>query len=90
MLHSVLVFDALCAHVRFDGLSSLSLVQALGEVCGFEEGECTLCWAGAFPSWPATSEATWKVVDSVKGVVRQGVYTVQARRVEASLGSWRC
>ena len=37
MLHSVLVFDALAAHVRFDGLSSLALVRELGEVCGFEE-----------------------------------------------------
>ena len=31
------VFDALCAHVRFDGLSSLVLVRELGRVCGFEE-----------------------------------------------------
>ena len=80
MLHSVLVFDALCAHVRFDGLSSLSLVRELGNVCGFEEGECTLCWVGAFPSFPAqlcSSNATWKVVDSVKGVVREGTYTVK-------------
>ena len=37
MLHSVLVFDALAAHVRFDGLSSLALVRELGTVCGFEE-----------------------------------------------------
>mmetsp|Transcript_45247 Transcript_45247/g.98474 ORF Transcript_45247/g.98474 Transcript_45247/m.98474 type:complete len:405 (+) Transcript_45247:2-1216(+) len=80
MLHSVLVFDALCAHVRFDGLSSLVLVRELGSVCGFEEGECTLCWVGAFPSFPTqlcNSTATWKVVDSVKGVVREGSYTVQ-------------
>ncbi|CAK9019519.1 Hypothetical protein SCF082_LOCUS14556 [Durusdinium trenchii] len=80
MLHSVLVFDALCAHVRFDGLSSLALVRELGNVCGFEEGECTLCWVGAFPSFPAqlfNSTAQWKVVDSIKGVLRQGTYTVQ-------------
>lgn len=35
-----------------------------------KEGECTLCWVGAFPSFPAqlcSSNATWKVVDSVKG-----------------------
>ena len=37
MLPSVLVFDALCAHVRFDGLSSLALVRELGNVCGFED-----------------------------------------------------
>ena len=35
-----------------------------------KEGECTLCWVGAFPSFPAqlcSGNATWKVVDSVKG-----------------------
>ncbi|CAJ1346250.1 unnamed protein product [Effrenium voratum] len=81
LLHSVLVFDALAAHVRFDGLSSLSLVGELARVCGFEEGECTLCWVGAFQSFPrqlcGDATADWKVVDSVKGVLRQGTYTVQ-------------
>ena len=152
--HSSQVFDALCAHVRFDGLSSLVLVRELGSVCGFEEqksfhslvsqlwamvvmyqthsplsavsqkfvmsalkstdhpeiqdrnssinwlnwwssrnlrnlmylywpqeGECTLCWVGAFPSFPTqlcNSTATWKVVDSVKGPkvmeFREGLY----------------
>ena len=35
-----------------------------------QEGECTLCWVGAFPSFPTqlcNSTATWKVVDSVRG-----------------------
>ncbi|OLQ00553.1 Pyruvate dehydrogenase [NADP(+)], mitochondrial [Symbiodinium microadriaticum] len=85
MLHSVLVFDALAAHVRFDGLSSLALVRELGTVCGFEEGECTLCWVGGFQSFPvqlfSDPSAMWKVVDSKKGllssVVREGTYTVQ-------------
>ncbi|CAE7676325.1 PNO [Symbiodinium pilosum] len=81
MLHSVLVFDALAAHVRFDGLSSLALVRELGEVCGFEEGECTLCWVGGFQSFPvqlfSDPSAKWKVVDSKKGVLREGTYTVQ-------------
>eukprot|EP00439_Symbiodinium_sp_Y106_P066034 s1787_g10.t1 len=70
MLHSVLVFDALAAHVRFDGLSNLAL-----------EGECTLCWVGGFQSFPvqlfSDPSAMWKVVDSKKGVVREGTYTVQ-------------
>eukprot|EP00971_Amphidinium_carterae_P150289 2979418-Amphidinium_carterae.1 len=30
LIHSVLLFDALLAHVRFDGLSSLQLVPELG------------------------------------------------------------
>ena len=43
---------------------------------GIEEGECTLCWVGVFPSFPAqlcNSAASWKVVDSVKGTVRAAV-----------------
>jgi len=42
MIHSTLFFDALVAHVRFDGLSSLQLVEEIGRVCKFAEGECIL------------------------------------------------
>ena len=48
-------------------------------MCGFEEGECRLCWAGAFPSFLfslfMTPTATWKVVDAKAGVVKSGTYT---------------
>jgi len=80
MMHSVLLFDALVAHVRFDGLSSLTLVEQLGEVCDFQPGECRLCWVGAFQSFPAgcclTATATWKLVDSKLGVLKEGRVTV--------------
>lgn len=72
MIHSCLFFDALVAHVRFDGLSSLQLVEELGRVCGFEEGECTLCLAQSFqsfPVWPLTSPtAKWCIKDSKSGI----------------------
>ena len=55
LLHSVLVFDALAAHVRFDGLSSLSLVGELARVCGFEAGawgsHATLLLTGSQKLW---------------------------------------
>merc|ERR1719387_2195723 len=35
LLHSVLLFDAITGQVRFDGLSSLKLVEELGRVCDF-------------------------------------------------------
>lgn len=80
MIHSVLLFDALIAHVRFDGLSSLHLVGELGKVCEFEPGECTLCWVGAFqsfPVWPLTEPtAKWKVVDAQTGVIKEGLMKV--------------
>ena len=66
------------AHLRFDGLSALRLTEELGRVCGFEPGECRLCWAGAFPSFAVSSHytpaASWKILDSVAGVVREGTY----------------
>lgn len=88
-IHSVLFFDAICAHLRFDGLSSVALVEELGKVCGFEKDECTLCWAGAFPSFvpslgispsgkglieKATPLASWKIIDSKTGLVKGGKY----------------
>jgi len=80
LLHSVLFFDALIAHVRFDGLSGLTLVREVGKVCGFEEGECVLAWVGAFPSFPTnlftTPRASWKVVDSRVGVLKEGAVDV--------------
>jgi hypothetical protein len=76
LIHSVLLFDALVAHVRFDGLSSLQLVEELGEACGFEAGECVLCWCGAFqsfPVWPVTNpEAKWCIKDSKTGIIKEG------------------
>lgn len=77
LIHSVLFFDALVAHLRFDGLSNLELTQELGRVCGFEEGECTLAWVGAFPSFilvPSNPTASWKILDSKTGVIREGKY----------------
>jgi len=80
MIHSVLLFDALLGHVRFDGLSGLQLVLELGRVCEFEEGECTLCWVGAFqsfPVWPLSDPtAKWKVVDAKKGILKEGLMKV--------------
>jgi hypothetical protein len=79
LIHSVLFFDALVAHVRFDGISSLQLVKELGNVCGFEEGECTLCWVGAFQSFPMSltnCTADWKIVDAKSGVVTEGKMSV--------------
>ena len=35
-------FDALVAHLRFDGVSNVDLLPELGRVCGFDEGECTV------------------------------------------------
>lgn len=81
MLHSVLLFDAWCAHVRFDGLSSLQLVPAVGQLCGFEEGECVLAWVGAFQSWPVpmltNPKASWKILDSKTGIVKEGLFDVK-------------
>jgi len=78
MLHSVLLMDALIAHVRFDGLSSVDLLPEIGRVCGFEEGECTLCWAGPFASFVATLStptSDWMILDSKTGVRKRGVFT---------------
>ena len=76
LLHSVLFFDALVAHVRFDGLSSVALLPELGRVCGFDEGECTLCWAGPFSTFvsPVTPTASWMIVDSKVGTLKEGKY----------------
>lgn len=80
MIHSVLLFDALCAHVRFDGLSSVRMVEVLGERCDFAPGDCTLCWVGAFQAFPiqamGSAEAKWKIVDSRKGVVKEGTMAI--------------
>jgi hypothetical protein len=79
MIHSVLFFDALVAHVRFDGLSSLQLVEELGRVCGFEEGECTLCLAQAFKSFPVSlvdNTAKWCIKDSKTGIFCEGTMKV--------------
>jgi hypothetical protein len=79
LIHSVLFFDALVAHVRFDGLSSLQLVEELGRVCGFEEGECTLCHCGAFQSFPISltnCTAKWCIKDSKTGIVTEGLMSV--------------
>ncbi|KAJ8610921.1 hypothetical protein CTAYLR_009768 [Chrysophaeum taylorii] len=72
LVHSVLFFDALVAHLRFDGLSNVDLVKQLAAVCGFEEGDCVLAWVGAFPSF--VLEASRKLVDSARGVIKQGKY----------------
>ena len=67
------------------GLSALRNTEELGRVCGFEPGECRLCWAGAFPSFivsPAYKPvASWKILDAVAGVLREGTYDA------ATLGS---
>jgi hypothetical protein len=79
LIHSVLFFDALVAHVRFDGLSSLQLVEELGRVCGFEAGECTLCHAGSFQSFPISltnCTAKWCIKDSKSGIVNEGLMSV--------------
>lgn len=80
LIHSVLFFDALVAHVRFDGLSSLQLVEELGRVCGFESGECTLCLAQSFqsfPVWPLCEpKAKWCIKDSKTGILREGLMKV--------------
>lgn len=79
MIHSVLFFDALVAHVRFDGLSSLQLVEELGRVCKFEEGECTLCLCQAFQSFPVSltdCTAKWCIKDSVSGIRTEGLMKV--------------
>ena len=77
-MHSVLFFDALIAHVRFDGLCSVDLLPEVGRVCGFEEGECTLCWAGPFPTFIGsafkTPTADWLISDSKTGVKKSGKY----------------
>jgi hypothetical protein len=76
MIHSVLLFDALCAHVRFDGLSSVRMVEVLGERCDFNPGDCTLCWVGAFQAFPiqglCDATANWKIVDSAEASSRRG------------------
>lgn len=79
MIHSVLFFDALVAHVRFDGLSSLQLVEELGRVCGFEEGECTLCHCQSFQSFPVSlmdCKAKWCIMDSKTGIETEGLMKV--------------
>jgi len=80
MIHSVLLFDALCAHVRFDGLSSVQMIEVLGERCGFEDGDCTLCWVGAFQAFPiqgcCDAKASWKIIDSKKGVLKEGQMSI--------------
>jgi len=79
MIHSVLLNDALCGHVRFDGLSSVHLVKVLGDRCGFEAGDCTLCWVGAFQAFPMQimdGAASWKIVDSKQGVLKEGTMTI--------------
>lgn len=78
LIHSVLFFDALIAHLRFDGLSNLDLICELGRVCDFDEGECILCWVGAFPSFVLGGKkptASWKMVDSISGVFVEGTMT---------------
>lgn len=77
LIHSVLFFDSLVAHLRFDGLSNLALFEELGRVCGFDESECLLAWSGAFPSFMLPSpSASWKLVDAKCGVLKEGKYTV--------------
>eukprot|EP00929_Paragymnodinium_shiwhaense_P055302 TRINITY_DN27717_c0_g1_i1.p1 TRINITY_DN27717_c0_g1~~TRINITY_DN27717_c0_g1_i1.p1 ORF type:complete len:583 (-),score=94.31 TRINITY_DN27717_c0_g1_i1:71-1819(-) len=80
LLHSVLFLDALLGNVRFDGLSSLDTLPEIAKVCGFEESECRLCWAGPFASfflWMcSTPKATWKIVDAATGVIKEGKYTI--------------
>lgn len=80
MIHSVLLFDCLCAHVRFDGLSSLRMIEILGERCNFEAGDCTLCWCGAFQAFPiqglTDATAQWKIVDSKEGVLKEGLMAI--------------
>lgn len=82
MVVTNLLFESVCAHLRFDALSSLQLVPELGKVCGFEEGEAVMCWVGAFQSWPVpmltTPKASWKVVDSKTGLVKEGVFDVKS------------
>merc|ERR550514_925965 len=81
MIHSVLLFDAFCAHVRFDGLSSVQMIEVFGERCGFEPGDCTLCWVGAFQAFPiqgcANAKASWKIVDSRTGVLKEGQMSIK-------------
>jgi len=76
LIHSVLFMDALIANVRFDGLSSLTLLPEINRVCGFDEGECVLCWAGPFSTFVSLKEptASWKIVDSKTGVIKEGSY----------------
>jgi len=80
MIHSVLLFDALCAHVRFDGLSSVEMVKVLGEACDFDEGDCTLCWVGAFQAFPiqclTDATAKWKMIDAKAGVLKEGTMSI--------------
>jgi len=79
IMHSVIYFDALMGHLRFDGLSSLPLIHEWGKVCGFEPGECRLAWVGAFASVPVgqcAGTAEWKLVDAASGVIKQGLYTI--------------
>jgi len=82
MIHSGLFFDALVAHLRFDGLSSLQLLPEVGKICGFEEGECVLAWVGAFQSFPInlffTLTAKWKVLDSKTGLIKEGIFDAQS------------
>jgi len=76
LIHSVLFFDALVAHLRFDGLSNLKLVHELAAVCGFEPTECLLAWVGAFPTFAAPRPtASWKLVDAKAGVIKEGTMT---------------
>jgi len=80
LINSVVFFDALVAHLRFDGLSHVKLVEEVGKVCGFDEGELTLVWAGAFPSYPFAlwnRTASWKIIDSNRGLTKEGTYGVE-------------
>lgn len=85
-LNSPVFFDALLSHLRFDGLSSPKLTSELAKVCDLEEGECTLCWVGAFQSWPVpmltNPTAKWKVMDGKDGVIKEGLYDAASLEVE--------
>ena len=81
LFHSVLMFDAVTAHLRFDGLSSLRLVEEIGRICDFQPGECRICWAGSLPSLVVSSSyvptASWKILDSVSGLIKEGRYNAE-------------
>ena len=66
----VLYFDALVAHLRFDGLSNLKLVEELGRVCGFEEGEVRVVSVESQPLFGPTMH--WRVYDGAKGKIAEG------------------
>lgn len=81
IFHSFALMNQCCGSLRADGVSTLRLITELGEICGFEEGECELFWAGAFPFHPspgANPRASWKIVDSKVGEVKAGTYDVKS------------